>query len=46
MNNFYMICCYYYLRQALRITFYTMGALWLAFIIHKLFSWAVWVLSL
>ena len=46
MNNFYMICCYYYLRQALRITFNTLAAMALAFMIHKLVSWALWVMSL
>ena len=43
--SFIAICLYYYMSQAFRSVTYAMMVLWLAFIIHKLVSWGLWVLS-
>ena len=40
------ICLYYYVSQAFRSVTYAIMALWMAFIIHKLVSWGLWVMSM
>lgn len=40
------ICLYYYGREAVKNPLYFITFLSLVFIIHKLASWAVWVMSL
>ncbi len=43
----YLYCCgYYYCRQMFRTAGYTLATLWVMFMIHKLFSWGLWVLSM
>ena len=44
--SFMAICLYYYVSQAFRSVTYAIMALWLAFIIHKLVSWGLWVMSM
>ena len=44
--SFVAICFYYYLSQISRSAAYAIGALWLAFVIHKLVSWAIWVMNM
>ncbi len=42
----YAYCCiYYYLRQIMETSFFLLAVLMGAFMIHKLVSWAVWVLN-
>ena len=43
----FMGCClYYYGREFVRLAAFTALVLSLAFMIHKLISWALWVMSL
>ena len=44
--TFAAACLYYYCRECVKLAFYTLGVLALLFIVHKLVSWALWVLSL
>ena len=46
MTSYVAICLYYYATKAFRPVLYSFGILWLAFVIHKLVSWALWVMSL
>lgn len=39
-------CLYYYGKEAGKLATYTVLALALLFMIHKLTSWALWVMSL
>ncbi len=39
-------CLYYYITQATRTAAHTLAALAGLFIIHKLVSWALWIMSL
>ena len=39
-------CLYYYGRECAKLVVYVAGALALLFMIHKLVSWALWVISL
>ena len=39
-------CLYYYGRECVKTAEYTVTVLALLFIIHKLVSWALWVMSL
>lgn len=42
----FMGCClYYYGREGLKVAAHVVGVLALAFMIHKLVSWALWVIS-
>lgn len=47
VNNFdfVAICAYYYTRELVKYSAYAAAALVLLFIIHKLVSWGLWVLS-
>lgn len=40
------MCLYYYGNVCARLAFYSLGVLALLFMIHKLVSWALWVMSL
>lgn len=44
--DFMAICAYWYAREILKCAAYTVAALALMFMIYKLVSWAIWVLSL
>ena len=48
MNNFdfVAICAYYYTRELMKYSLCAAASLVLLFIIHKIVSWALWVLSL
>ena len=39
-------CLYYYITQATRTAAHTLAALAGLFVIHKLVSWALWIMSL
>jgi len=39
-------CLYYYGLEVLKLAVYTVAALALLFMIHKLVGWALWVISL
>ena len=39
-------CLYYYGRECVKTAEYTVTVLALLFIIHKLVSWALWVMNL
>ena len=39
-------CLYYYSRECMKTVAYTATVLALLFMIHKLASWALWVMSL
>ncbi len=43
--SFMAMCLYYYGSQLFKTVFYTAGVLALAFMVYKLVSWALWVLS-
>ena len=43
---FVAICLYYYGRECARLAAFTVAALALLFMIHKLVAWALWVMSL
>jgi len=40
------ICLYWYCREVARLAAYMLALLAVMFIIHKLVSWALWVMSL
>lgn len=44
--DFMAICAYYYTRELLKYVAYVMAALGFLLTIHKIVSWALWVLSL
>ena len=44
--DFMAICAYYYTREFLKLTAFTVAVLALLFMFYKLVSWALWVMSL
>lgn len=46
MTNYIYCCLYYYLKAATRTAAHTLAALVMAFIIHKIIAWALWVMTL
>jgi hypothetical protein len=44
--SFMAICLYYYGSELIRLLAYVAAVLGLLFIVHKLVSWALWVISL
>ena len=44
--SFMAICFYYYGSELFKHIFYAAGVSALLFMIHKLVSWALWVMSL
>lgn len=44
--QFSIICLYYYCSEIMKHTMYAAVALTMLFVIHKLVSWGLWVLSL
>ncbi len=44
--SFALMCAYYYCTVMIRNAAYTVAALLLAYMIHKIVSWAIWVMSL
>lgn len=46
MTNYIYCCMYYYLMAATKTAAHTLAALGIAFIIHKLVSWALWALAM
>ena len=44
--DFMAICAYYYTREFLKLAGYALAALAGMFMIYKLVSWALWVMSL
>ncbi len=44
--NFLYCCAYYYVCRALEEALLLLAVLMGCFIIHKLVSWAIWVMSL
>jgi len=44
--SFMAACAYYYGLECAKLAAYVAGVLTLLFMIHKLVSWALWVMSL
>ena len=44
--SFMAICVYYYTKELLRYLAYAFCTVCVLFVIHKLVSWALWVMSL
>ena len=44
--SFILICAYYYGLKVIQTVAYTAAVLAIAFMIHKIVSWALWVMSL
>ena len=43
--SFVAACLYYYGREAAKLAGYSLAVLALLFMVHKLVSWALWVMS-
>ena len=43
--DFMAICAYYYARELVKYSAYTFATVATLLVIHKLVSWALWVLS-
>ena len=46
MNNFYYCCAYYYASQIAKTAGTVLAVLACMLVVHKLVSWALWVLSM
>ena len=44
--SFVGCCLYYYGREAAKLAAYTAAVLVLLFMIHKMVSWALWIMGL